>query len=99
MRKRNKKRPTHPRTTKPGVQSASQLVRIVRVCIGLRFLCMYGFYPTASWVLYLNTEFFICPVRMKKYFSLSTVEQILIREKSTPPESPMAFGIDFNTEM
>lgn len=40
------------------------------------------FYPTASWVLYLNTEFFICPVRMKKItFSLSTVEQFLIREK------------------
>ena len=29
------KRPTHPRTTKRGVQSASQLVRIVHVCIGL----------------------------------------------------------------
>ena len=49
--------------------------------------CMYRsslfvyvcFYPTASWVLYLNTAFFICPVRIKKHFSLSTVEQILIR--------------------
>ena len=29
------KRPTHPRTTKRGVQSASQLVRIVHVCISL----------------------------------------------------------------
>ena len=29
------KRPTHPRTTKRGVQSASRLVRIVHVCIGL----------------------------------------------------------------
>ena len=32
---KNKKRPTHPRTTKRGVQSASQLVRIVHVCISL----------------------------------------------------------------
>ena len=31
----NKKRPTHPRTTKRGVQSASHLVRIVHVCISL----------------------------------------------------------------
>ena len=67
--------------------------------------CMYRsslfvyvcFYPTASWVLYLNTEFFICPVRMKKYFSLSTLEQILIHEKSTPPESPMAFFATLKT--
>ena len=29
------KRPTHPRTTKRGVQSASQPVRIVHVCISL----------------------------------------------------------------
>ena len=29
------KRPTHPRTTKRGVQSASRLVRIVHVCISL----------------------------------------------------------------
>ena len=31
----NKKRPTHPRTTKRGVQSASRSVRIVHVCISL----------------------------------------------------------------
>jgi len=65
---------------------------VSHVCIGLCFFCMY-FYPTASWVLYLNTAFFICPVRIKKHFSLSTVEQILIREKQTPPEFPMAFAI------
>lgn len=29
------KRPTHPRTTKRGVQSASRSVRIVHVCISL----------------------------------------------------------------
>ncbi len=32
---KNKKRPTHPCTTKRGVQSASQLVRIAHVCISL----------------------------------------------------------------
>ena len=30
--------------------------------------CILNSYPTSSWVLYLNTEFFICPVRMKKLF-------------------------------
>ena len=40
---------------------------VSHVCIGLCFFCMY-FYPTASRVLYLNTAFFICPVRMKKLF-------------------------------
>ena len=39
------KRPTHPRTTKRGVQSASRLVRIVHVCIGICFFCMYVFIP------------------------------------------------------
>ena len=33
--------------------------------------------------------------RMKKLFSLSTVEQILIREKQTPPVSPMARSLTF----
>ena len=66
---KNKKRPTHPRTTKRGVQSASRLVRIVHVCISLWIApFVFRFYPTASWVLYLNTAFFICPVRMKKLF-------------------------------
>ena len=88
------KRPTNPHTTKRGVQSASRLVRIVHVCIGLCFFCMY-FNSTASWVLYLNTAIFICPARMKKYFSLSTVEQFLIREKQTPPVSPMAPSLTF----
>lgn len=63
------KRPTHPCTTKRGLQSASQPVRIVHVCISLELPLLYfNFYPTASWVLYLNTAFFICPVRMKNIF-------------------------------
>jgi len=55
------KRPMHPRTTKPGVQSASRSVRIVHVCISLWIApFVFQIYATASWVLYLNTENFIC---------------------------------------
>jgi len=46
-------------------------------------LLYFNFYPTASWVLYLNTEIFICQ-KIFACFSLSTVEQILIGEKQTP---------------
>ena len=36
-------------------------------CMYKSLLFLYVcFYPTVSWVLYLNTEIFICPVRMKK---------------------------------
>ena len=37
-------------------------------------LLYFNFYPTASWVLYLNTEFFICPVRMKKLLFLCLLQ-------------------------
>ena len=56
------------RKTKKTYTSVSRNgLSVSHVCIGLCFFCMY-FNSTASWVLYLNTAFFICPVRMKKLF-------------------------------
>ena len=77
------KRPTHPRTTKRGVQSASRLVRIVHVCISLwiapfvfRFLS-HGLVGALS----KHNVFYLSSQNEKIAFSLSTVEQILICEK------------------
>ena len=74
----NKKRPTHPRTTKRGMQSASQSVRIVHVCIGLRFLCMYVFIPRPRGC-YILTQKYLFVKKFLHVFSLSTVDQKMRR--------------------